>query len=71
MAKAAEKKIEETFELDGLDPEVIKSKLLVKYPPKVARKRAKQIVVNKVGPNGKVPVIGSNVRTVPGLMSQL
>ncbi len=70
MAKAAEDKIENTFELEGLDPEKVKSKLLAKYPPKVARKRAKQIVVNKVGADGQVPAIGSNVRTVPGLMSQ-
>jgi nitrogenase molybdenum-iron protein alpha chain len=70
MANAAENKTKETFELDGRDPEVIKSKLLHKYPAKVARKRAKQIVVNKVDDEGNVPVIGSNVRTVPGLISQ-
>jgi nitrogenase molybdenum-iron protein alpha chain len=70
MAKAAEDKTKETFELDGRNPEEIKSKLLLKYPPKVARKRAKQIVVNKVNEDGDVPVIGSNVRTVPGLISQ-
>jgi nitrogenase molybdenum-iron protein alpha chain len=70
MAKAAENKMEESFELEGIDPEGIKSKLLNKYPPKVARKRAKQIVVNTVDEQGRVPVIGSNVRTVPGLISQ-
>ncbi|MEJ2154435.1 MAG: nitrogenase molybdenum-iron protein alpha chain [Desulfobacteraceae bacterium] len=70
MAKPAEEKSKETFELEGKDPEEIKSKLLQKYPPKVARKRAKQIVVNKVDADGNVPVIGSNVRTVPGLISQ-
>ncbi|MGD8836261.1 MAG: nitrogenase molybdenum-iron protein alpha chain [Desulfobacteraceae bacterium] len=70
MAKVAEDKTKETFELDGRNPEEIKSKLLLKYPPKVARKRAKQIVVNKVNEDGDVPVIGSNVRTVPGLISQ-
>lgn len=70
MAKAAEKKTEERIELDGRDPEKIKSQLIAKYPPKVARKRAKQMVVNKVDADGSVPVIGSNVRTVPGLMSQ-
>jgi nitrogenase molybdenum-iron protein alpha chain len=70
MAKAAENKSKETFDLDGRNPEAIKSKLLLKYPPKVARKRAKQIVVNKVDEDGNVPVIGSNVRTVPGLISQ-
>lgn len=70
MAKAAEEKNKEAFDLDGRNPDEIKSKLLLKYPPKVARKRAKQIVVNKVDADGNVPVIGSNVRTVPGLMSQ-
>ena len=70
MAMAAEEKNKETSDLEGLDPEKIKTELLIKYPPKVARKRAKQIVVNKVDPEGKTPVIGSNVRTVPGLMSQ-
>jgi nitrogenase molybdenum-iron protein alpha chain len=70
MAKAAEDITKEPMELEGLDPEEVKSKLLIKYPPKVARKRAKQIVVNKVEQEGKVPVISSNVRTVPGLISQ-
>jgi nitrogenase molybdenum-iron protein alpha chain len=70
MTKAGEENSQETLSLEGQDPERIKSKLLVKYPPKVARKRARQIVVNKVGPDGTVPEIGSNVRTVPGLMSQ-
>jgi nitrogenase molybdenum-iron protein alpha chain len=70
MAKAAEDITKEPLELEGLDPEEVKSKLLIKYPPKVARKRAKQIVVNKVEQEGKVPVISSNVRTVPGLISQ-
>ncbi|GBC61746.1 nitrogenase molybdenum-iron protein alpha chain [Desulfonema ishimotonii] len=69
MAKAAENS-EEKFELDGMDPEKIKEELLAKYPTKVARKRAKQIIVNKVGADEEVPVIQSNVRTVPGLISQ-
>ena len=70
MAEAAIVKPTEDVKLDSHDPEEVKSRLLAKYPPKVARKRSKQIVVNKVGPDGKVPVIGSNVRTVPGLMGQ-
>jgi nitrogenase molybdenum-iron protein alpha chain len=56
--------------LEGRDPEKIKKMLIKKYPPKVARKRAKQIVVNRVEGDGTVPQIGSNVRTVPGLISQ-
>ena len=55
---------------DGLNPEKVKKQLVEKYPPKIARKRAKQIVVNQIGPDGSVPEIGSNVRTVPGLISQ-
>jgi nitrogenase molybdenum-iron protein alpha chain len=70
MAEAAKSIEIEKITLEGRDPEKIKSTLLTKYPPKVARKRAKQIVVNKVTPEGDVPKIQSNVRTVPGLMSQ-
>ena len=69
MAEAA-KGPEEIFALDGQDPEKIKTDLLSVYPTKVARKRARQIVVNKVGELAEVPVINSNVRTVPGLIGQ-
>lgn len=53
-----------------MEPDKVKKDILSVYPPKVARKRAKQIVVNKVDPEDKVPVISSNVRTTPGLMGQ-
>ena len=56
--------------LDGKDLEGVRKRLLEKYPPKVARKRDKQIVVNRVGEDKTVPVVMSNVRTVPGLISQ-
>ncbi|KJS28546.1 MAG: nitrogenase molybdenum-iron protein subunit alpha [Desulfatitalea sp. BRH_c12] len=56
--------------LDGKDPGTVRRKLLEKYPPKIARKRDKQIVVNRIEPDGTVPEIQSNVRTVPGLISQ-
>ena len=69
MAKPAEHK-KEKIKLDGLDPEKVKEELLSSYPTKVARKRAKQIIVNEIAPGEEVPVIQSNVRTVPGLMSQ-
>ena len=65
-ATDAEKKLE----LDGLNPEKVKEELLAGYPTKVARKRARQIVVNRIEPGDEVPVIQSNVRTVPGLISQ-
>ena len=50
--------------------EEVKKELLSKYPTKVARKRAKQIVVNQVDPDSCVPEIQSNVRTVPGIITQ-
>ena len=58
------------FENEDLDPEEIKRELVAKYPIKVARKRAKQIVVNKVGEGDVVPEIQSNVRTIPGIITQ-
>ena len=70
MATPAIESLQDAGTLDGRDPEIVKKQLIKKYPPKVARKRAKQIVVNKVAPDGTVPEIGSNVRTVPGLISQ-
>jgi nitrogenase molybdenum-iron protein alpha chain len=56
--------------IQGPDPEKVKADLLAKYPPKVARKRAKQIIINRVATGDGVPEITANVRTVPGLMSQ-
>ncbi len=53
-----------------INAEEVKKELVSKYPTKVARKRAKQIVVNQVDPDCTVPEIQSNVRTVPGLISQ-
>ena len=53
-----------------IDPEALKKEILDKYPTKVARKRAKQITVNKVEEGDKVPQINANVRTVPGIITQ-
>jgi nitrogenase molybdenum-iron protein alpha chain len=50
--------------------EEARSELLEKYPTKVARKRAAQIVINKVEPDEVVPEIKANTRTVPGIISQ-
>ncbi|MBU1054840.1 MAG: nitrogenase molybdenum-iron protein alpha chain [Proteobacteria bacterium] len=58
------------FEIDGYTPEEIKEEILLQYPPKVARKRAKQIIINKFDSDGKVADISPNVRTVPGLIGQ-
>ncbi|MBI9090950.1 MAG: nitrogenase component I subunit alpha [Desulfobacterium sp.] len=56
--------------VDTLDPEKIKKELLSRYPAKVARKRSNQIMVNKKDDTGKTPVMGANVRTVPGIITQ-
>ncbi len=55
----------------NFDATNIKEELLKKYPPKVARKRAKQIMINEVtGPgNNEVPEIVANVRTIPGIIT--
>lgn len=50
------------------DPADIKEKLLSKYPPKVARKRAKQIMINEANGNNP-PEIVANVRTIPGIIT--
>jgi len=49
--------------------EAVKQELLKKYPAKVARKRAKQIVVNQVGEHEAVPEIKANTRTIPGIIT--
>lgn len=51
-------------------PEEVKKELIARYPAKVARKRSKQIMVNKKDEKGKIPTMGANVRTVPGLITQ-
>ncbi len=50
------------------DPTNVKEKLLEKYPPKVARKRAKQIMINEALEN-TTPEIVANVRTIPGIIT--
>ena len=50
------------------DPAEVKAELLKKYPPKVARKRAKQILINEAQEN-ETPEISANIRTIPGIIS--
>ncbi|MBF0203004.1 MAG: nitrogenase molybdenum-iron protein alpha chain [Desulfamplus sp.] len=50
-------------------PVDIKTELLKIYPPKVARKRAKQILINEAEENSPPPEIMANVRTIPGIIS--
>lgn len=53
-----------------LDPNQLREQLVAAYPPKVAKKRLGQIVVNTPGPDGAVPEIKANTRTVPGIITQ-
>ena len=50
------------------DPVDIKAKLMARYPPKVARKRARQILINEALEN-ETPEILANVRTIPGIIT--
>lgn len=50
------------------DPAEVKAELLAKYPAKVARKRAKQIMINEALGN-ETPEISANVRTTPGIIT--
>jgi nitrogenase molybdenum-iron protein alpha chain len=51
-------------------PEEVRQELLKIYPPKVARKRSQQIVVNEKAPGQAVPEVLANVRTTPGIITQ-
>jgi nitrogenase molybdenum-iron protein alpha chain len=54
----------------SVDPEAVKQELLKKVPTKVARKRAKQIIINRVVEGEPIPEIGANSRTIPGIITQ-
>ncbi|MEW6347616.1 MAG: nitrogenase molybdenum-iron protein alpha chain [Thermodesulfobacteriota bacterium] len=60
----------DTPEAEEIDPREVKQQLLEKVPTKVARKRAKQIIVNDVREDLDVPQIGANARTIPGIITQ-
>ena len=62
MATATQKKLVQW------EPADIKAELLKKYPPKVARKRAKQIMINEALQND-TPTLTANVRTTPGIIT--
>jgi nitrogenase molybdenum-iron protein alpha chain len=62
MATATKKKLVQW------EPTDVKKELLKKYPAKVARKRAKQIMINEAQEN-TTPEILSNVRTIPGIIT--
>ncbi|MGD9730552.1 MAG: nitrogenase molybdenum-iron protein alpha chain [Desulfamplus sp.] len=56
--------------VEYIDSKEVKQELLAKYPPKVARKRSSQIAINTKDSSGKPPVMGSNIRTIPGIITQ-
>jgi nitrogenase molybdenum-iron protein alpha chain len=62
MATATKKKLVQW------NPADVKAELLSKYPPKVARKRAKQIMINEALQN-ETPSLTANVRTIPGIIT--
>jgi len=62
--------IEGEMEQIAIDPERAKKELVAKYPTKLARKRAKQIVVNSIDEKQEVPEVQANVRTSPGIITQ-
>ncbi|MDF7801116.1 nitrogenase molybdenum-iron protein alpha chain [Pontiellaceae bacterium B1224] len=49
------------------DPSIVKEEILAKYPPKIARKRAKSMVVVDQTVDQEIQ---SNVRTIPGIITQ-
>ncbi len=51
-----------------VDPEDAKKALVAKYPAKVGRRRAQQMVAAP-GADGDIPEVTSNVRTIPGILS--
>lgn len=59
-----------TPEAEPIDPYEVRQELLRQVPTKVARKRAKQIVVVEPGENQEIPEIGANTRTIPGIITQ-
>ncbi|OHD05378.1 MAG: nitrogenase molybdenum-iron protein alpha chain [Spirochaetes bacterium GWD1_27_9] len=56
--------------VEKIDIAEVKNELIKGYPSKVARKRDKQIVINKVEDDSVVPEIQANVRTIPGIITQ-
>lgn len=68
MAVSKDKK--RNVETECIDPHEVRQELLRVYPTKVARKRAKQIVINEVAECNEVPEVGANARTIPGIITQ-
>lgn len=52
-----------------VDGEEFKADVLSKYPPKLAKKRSKQILINSKQENGAAAEILANTRTTPGILT--
>jgi len=52
-----------------INAENVRESILKKYPAKVARKRGKQIILNRVENGDQVPEIMANSRTIPGILT--
>jgi nitrogenase molybdenum-iron protein alpha chain len=49
--------------------EELRAEVLERYPPKVLKKRAKQIIINKIENEAEAPEILANTRTIPGIIT--
>ena len=67
--KETEYEVDADFRED-INPEEVKNEIMNKYPPKVARKRSKQFIVNQKIDDNNYGEIQANVRTIPGIISQ-
>lgn len=59
-----------TEKKDRPDVDEFRDELLQGYPPKVAKKRSKQLLVNSPAPDGSPREVLANVRTIPGIIGQ-
>ncbi len=59
-----------TTTVDRPDLAELREELLQGYPPKLSKKRGKQLLVNAPAPDGEPREVLANVRTVPGIMTQ-
>jgi nitrogenase molybdenum-iron protein alpha chain len=58
------------MDASSLSTDEVREELVKAYPPKVARKRSTQILLNQTGLETVVPEIAANIRTIPGIISQ-
>ncbi len=56
-------------QITEIEAEEFKADVLSKYPAKLAKKRGRQFVINKIENGDQVPEILANTRTTPGIMT--